>query len=198
MGVEITQNLPSSIAHNIDLLSIQSKIHEIRGYKVIFDKDLAILYGVTTFNLNKAVKRNIDRFPDDFMFQLNKDEFNLIFQNGISNWGGTRKLPYAFTEHGVAMLAGLLNSAKAIEANIQIVRAFVALRQYALGYAELKLQLDNFMLETNMQFSEIYRALTELAEQKKQSDKPRNPVGYTAPRYKLSRSPSGAGSAGVE
>jgi hypothetical protein len=91
MGVEITQNLPSSIAHNIDLLSIQSKIHEIRGYKVIFDKDLAILYGVTTFNLNKAVKRNIDRFPDDFMFQLNKDEFNLIFQNGISNWGGGKE-----------------------------------------------------------------------------------------------------------
>jgi hypothetical protein len=76
------------------------------------------------------------------------------------------------------MLAGLLNSAKAIEANIQIVRAFVALRQYALGYAELKLQLDNFMLETNMQFSEIYQALTELAAQKKESGKPHNPIGY--------------------
>jgi hypothetical protein len=140
METRVIQNIPSAIVQNIDLLAIQNKIHEIRGYKVIFDKDLAVLYGVTTFNLNKAVKRNIDRFPDDFMFQLNKDEFNLIFQNGISNWGGTRKLPYAFTEHGVAMLAGLLNSAKAIETNIQIVRAFVALRQYALGYAELKLQ----------------------------------------------------------
>ena len=75
-------------------------------------------------------KRNIDRFPEDFIFQLNKDEFNLIFQNGTSNWGGTRKLPFAFTEHGVAMLAGLLNSQKAIDANILIVRVFVMLRQY--------------------------------------------------------------------
>jgi hypothetical protein len=81
----------------------------------------------------------------------------LIFQNGTSSWGGTRKLPYAFTEHGVAMLAGLLNSAKAIEVNIQIVRAFVVLRQYALGYAELNRKLEDFMIETSMQFNEIYQ-----------------------------------------
>ena len=101
----------------MELSEIQRKIYEIRDYKVMLDRDLAELYGVTTFNLNKAVKRNTDRFPEDFMFQLNSEEFNLIFQNGISSWGGTRKLPYAFTEHGVAMLAGLLNSAKAIEVN---------------------------------------------------------------------------------
>jgi hypothetical protein len=162
----------------MELQVIQSKIYEIREYKVILDEDLAQLYGVTTSNLNKAVKRNISRFPDDFMFQLNNAKFSLIFQNGTSSWGGRRHLPFAFTEHGIAMLAGLLNSQTAIEMNIQIVRAFVALRQYALGYTELKMQLDNFMLETNMQFNEIYQALTELAEQKRLEEKPRKPVGY--------------------
>jgi hypothetical protein len=133
---------------------------------------------VTTANLNKSVKRNIGRFPDDFMFQLNHEEFNLIFHFGISSWGGTRKLPYAFTEHGVAMLAGLLNSIKAIEVNIQIVRAFIALRQYALGYTELNRKLEDFMLTTDMQFSEIYQALTELAAQKKLEEKPRRRIGF--------------------
>ncbi len=82
----------------MELEVIQNRIYEIRGYKVILDKDLAELYEVTTSNLNKAVKRNLDRFPEDFMFQLNTTEFDLIFQNGTSSWGGTRKLPYAFTE----------------------------------------------------------------------------------------------------
>jgi len=117
------------------------------------------------------------------MFQLNNEEFNLIFQNGTSAWGGTRKLPYAFTEHGVAMLSGLLNSIKAIEMNIQIVRAFVVLRQYALGYAELNQKLEDFMIETNMQFNEIYQALKELAEQKKILNKPRNPIGFNVSQY---------------
>ena len=98
-----------------ELQNIQNLIYEVRGVKVMLDKDLADLYHVTTGNLNKAVKRNQKRFPLDFMFQLNQEEFqklkeNLIFQNGISNWGGTRKLPYAFTEQGLAMLSGLLNS----------------------------------------------------------------------------------------
>ncbi|MDD2798825.1 MAG: ORF6N domain-containing protein [Bacteroidales bacterium] len=164
----------------MELQIIQNKIYEIRGFKVILDKDLALMYEVTTSNLNKAVKRNLNRFPNDFMFQLSNEEFDLIFQNGTSNWGGTRKLPYAFTEHGIAMLAGLLNSAKAIEINIQIVRAFVALRQYALGYAELNQKLENFMLTTNLQFSDIYQALTEMATQNEQTQKPNNPVGYLA------------------
>ncbi len=162
----------------MELQIIQNKIYEIRGHRVILDKDLASMYEVTTGNLNKAVKRNADRFPDDFMFQLTNDEFDLIFQNGTSSWGGTRKLPFAFTEHGVAMLAGLLNSAKAIEVNILIVRAFVALRQYALGYAELNNKLENFMLETNMQFSDIYQALTEMASLNERDQKPLNPIGY--------------------
>jgi ORF6N domain. len=163
----------------MELQIIQNKIYEIRGLKVILDKDLAAMYEVTTGNLNKAVKRNADRFPDDFMFQLTNEEFDLIFQNGTSSWGGTRKLPYAFTEHGVAMLAGLLNSAKAIEVNILIVRAFVTLRQFALGYAELNHKLESFMLETNMQFSEIYQVLTEMATQTEKQHRP-NPVGYLA------------------
>ena len=106
---------------------IQSKIYEIRGQKVMLDKDLADMYGVTTGNLNKAVKRNIKRFPSDFMFQLTEAEF-LIFQNGISSWGGTRRPPYAFTEQGLAMLSGVLNSDIAINVNIAIMRAFVAIR----------------------------------------------------------------------
>jgi len=157
-----------------------SKIYEIRVLKVILDKDLATIYEVTTGNLNKAVKCNVDRFPDDFMFQFTNDEFeNLISQSVISRWGGNRKLPYAFTEHGVTMLASVLRSERAIEINIQIVRAFIALRQYALGYAELNQKIENFMMETNMQFSDIYQALTEMASQKEQLEKKLiNPVGY--------------------
>ena len=164
---------------------IYSKIYEIRGRKIILDKDLAVMYDVTTANLNKAVKRNIDRFPDDFMFQLNTEEFNLIFQNGTSSWGGTRKLPFAFTEHGIAMLAGLLNSTKAIDANVQIVRAFIALRQYALEYSELRKELDEFMRKTDAKFDkndavfgEILKVLDELIKKKQELEKPRTQIGF--------------------
>src|SRR5664280_1552784 len=117
---------------------IINKIILIRDQKVLVDRDLANLYGVETRVLNQAVKRNIKRFPSDFMFQLTTIEFeNLISQFVTSSWGGVRKLPLAFTEHGVTMLASILRSDKAIDINIQIVRAFIALRQYALGYAEL-------------------------------------------------------------
>ena len=104
---------------------ILSKIYLIRGQKVMLDRDLAILYGVSTGNLNKAVKRNLRRFPIDFMFQLNKEEFtNLIFQTGTSKWGGTRKMPFAFSEQGVTMLSCILSSSRAIEVNIRIIRIF--------------------------------------------------------------------------
>src|SRR3972149_4807704 len=113
-----------------DLIAIEQAIFLIRGQKVMLDVDLAKLYGVTTFNLNKAVKRNLDRFPEDFMFQLNYQEVrNLIFQFGISSWGGTRKLPRAFTEQGVAMLSSVLKSKRAIQVNIQIMRAFIKLKE---------------------------------------------------------------------
>ena len=126
------------------LEQIQTMIYEIRGQKVMLDSDLAILYEVETFNLNKAVKRNIERFPDDFMFQLTKNEWeNLTFQNGISSkqHGGRRFLPYAFTEQGVAMLSGLLNSDIAITVNIQIMRAFVKLRHYMLDKSDTNEQI---------------------------------------------------------
>ena len=132
-----------------EVTNIQSKIFEIRGQRVMLDRDLAELYHVTTGNLNKAVKRNIRRFPPDFMFQLTKGEFellkeSLIFQNGISNEdaksasgilrtgrGGVRQLPYAFTEQGVAMLSGVLTSDIAIDVNVNIMRAFVEIRRRA-------------------------------------------------------------------
>ena len=162
----------------MELQIIQNKIYEIRGQRVMLDFDLAEMYQVETRVLNQSVKRNIKRFPSDFMFQLTNMEFeNLISQFVTSSWGGVRKLPYAFTEHGVTMLASVLRSDKAIEINIQIVRAFIALRQYALGYAELNQKLESFMIETNMQFNDIYRALTEMASQK-EPGKQRKSIGF--------------------
>jgi len=162
----------------MELQIIQNKIYEIRGLRVMLDFDLAEMYEVETRVLNQSVKRNIKRFPSDFMFQLTNLEFeNLISQFVTSSWGGIRKLPYAFTEHGVTMLASVLRSDKAIDINVQIVRAFIALRQYALGYAELNLKLENFMIATNMQFNDIYQALTEMAD-KKEIEKQRNPIGF--------------------
>jgi hypothetical protein len=117
-------------------ISLQNLIYEIRGHKVMLDSDLAQLYGVPTHRLNEAVKRNIKRFPDDFMFQLTEDEWeNLISQIAISrdSHGGRRFAPYVFTEQGVSMLSTVLNSDHAIEININIMRAFVKLRYYALS-----------------------------------------------------------------
>ena len=177
----------------------------------MLDKDLAELYHVTTGNLNKAVKRNIKRFPPDFMFQLTNEEFlklkeNLIFQNGISNWGGTRKLPYAFTEQGLAMLSGLLNSDIAINVNISIMRAFVAIRQMISAlpkpdvtadmiqlrkdFEELKLDIEDILHDQNdinestrAQLAAINDALTELQSLrcKNITSKPRKPIGFIQP-----------------
>ena len=184
-----------------ELARIKSLIYEIRGVKVMLDKDLAELYHVTTGNLNKAVKRNIRRFPSDFMFQLNKTEFeqmksDLIFQNGTSSWGGTRKLPYAFTEQGLAMLSGVLNSDIAIEVNISIMRAFVALRKHGsavrkddliefreniMGYIDDILADQNEINEsTRAQLDAISTALAELQARPAVS-KPRRPVGFIQP-----------------
>jgi hypothetical protein len=115
---------------NLTVQEINSKIYEVRGMKVMLDSDLAKLYQVETRDLNKAVFRNIKRFPLDFMFELTKEEFeNLMFQNGTSSWGGRRKLPKVFTEQGIAMLSSVLRSDIAIEVNISIMRTFVALRK---------------------------------------------------------------------
>jgi len=122
--------------------AVMNQIFVVRGQKVMLDRDLTTLYGVTTGNLNKAVSRNIKRFPDDFMFQLTDEEFkNLIFQNGTSSWGGTRKAPHAFTEQGVAMLSGILNSDRAIAVNIQIMRVFTRIRQMLTDNTELRLEI---------------------------------------------------------
>ena len=185
---------------------IQSKIYEIRGQRVMLDRDLAELYQVATGNLNKAVKRNIRRFPPDFMFQLTEEEFetlrrNLIFQNGTSNWGGTRKLPYAFTEQGLAMLSGILNSDIAIDVNIGIMRAFVALRQMLAtpttgAPAELQREIkklrddmeemfadqNDINEDTRAQLDAISTALAEL--QAKRNEAPRRKIGYRLPGMK--------------
>ena len=125
---------------------IERKIYLIRGHKVMLDSDLAKLYKIETFNLNKAVKRNINRFPQDFMFQLTKEEADfLIFQIGMSKTegrGGRRYLPYAFTENGVAMLSSVLNSERAVQVNIAIMRAFVKLREILSTHKELAHKLE--------------------------------------------------------
>ena len=122
---------------------IMSKILLIRNQKVMIDRDLAELYGVTTGNLNKSVKRNFFRFPEDFIFQLTKEEFEiLIFQNGTSSWGGTRKLPFVFTEQGVAMLSSVLNSEQAVKVNIHIIRVFTKMRDYLINNLNLSLEIE--------------------------------------------------------
>ena len=143
--------------------NIESKIYMLRGKKVMLDKDLAALYGVETFNLNKAVKRNIDRFPEDFMFQLDKKEFNnLIFHFGISSWGGTRKLPHAFTENGVAMLSSVLNSKRAIMVNIQIMRTFTKVREMLITHKDLTKRLDELEKKYDAQFRSVFDAIRQL------------------------------------
>lgn len=165
----------------MELQIIQNKIFEIRGQRVMLDFDLAELYEVETRALKQAVKRNINRFPSDFMFELTKSEWQEVITN-CDNLPQTVKfspaLPFAFSEQGVAMLSSVLRSQKAIDVNISIMRTFVALRQYALGYAELNRKLEDFMIETNMQFSDIYQALTELASKKEEENRPRKRIGF--------------------
>lgn len=152
----------------MELSTIKSKIYEVRGNRVILDKDLAILYQVETRVLNQTVKRNIKRFPEDFMFQLSEEEYNnLKSQFVTSSWGGDRKLPYAFTEQGVAMLSGLLNSDVAINANIAIMRAFAAMRNYLAANSIISVELSEIktklkLLEKNNE--ENMEAINDLSE----------------------------------
>ena len=162
----------------MELQLIQNKIHEFRGHRVMMDYDLAEMYGVDTRSLKQAVKRNESRFPPDFMFELSREENDrLVSHFVISNRGGNRFLSYAFTEQGVAMLSSVLRSEKAIEINIQIIRAFILIRQNTLLFAEINQKLENFMIDTNLQFNDIYQALKELAIKKAI---PRKPIGYLA------------------
>ena len=152
------------------LSQIQNMIFEIRGIKVMLDMDLASLYQVETKYLNRTVKRNIKRFPADFMFQLaNKEWEDLRCQFGTSSWGGLRYFPYAFTEQGIAMLSGLLNSEIAIDVNIQIMRAFIQLRNYVLSNDSLSEQIVDlrkllllYIEKNDKQINDIFIALNNL------------------------------------
>lgn len=156
----------SSAAVAVSPQHIERRIYVLREEKVMLDKDLAELYGVTTFNLNKAVKRNIDRFPDDFMFQLTKEEVEpLRFQIGMSKpagRGGRRTLPYAFTQEGVAMLSSVLRSPRAIEVNIAIMRAFVRLRRLMVSHEDLAQKLTAMERRYDAQFKVVFDAIREL------------------------------------
>jgi hypothetical protein len=158
-----------------------SKIYYIREQKVMLDSDLAELYNVETRVLNQQVKRNIDRFPDDFMFQLSDVEWETLkLQNETSSWGGRRKLPYVFTEHGVLMLSSALNSKKAIAVNIQIMRIFTKLRTMLTDNLSLKIDIEEIKKKVSNQSKNIelvFQYLDELTE-KKDNEKPRTKVGY--------------------
>jgi hypothetical protein len=160
---------------------ITDKIYIIRNQKVMLDRDLASLYGVETRVLNQAVKRNITRFPDDFMFEVSKEELdNSISQIVTSSWGGTRKLPFAFTEHGVMMLSSVLKSDKAIQTNIQIMRTFTKVKQMLLDTSELKiniLQIQKKLENHDKNIELVFSYLDELNE-KKEDEKPRVKIGY--------------------
>jgi hypothetical protein len=183
--------------------SVQNRIYLIRGQRVILDKDIAFLYETETKSLNLSVKRHIDRFPLDFMFQLTKEEIellrlqknqdneiipNLRFQIETSSleesWGGTRYLPYAFTELGVAMLSGILNSKKAIEMNIAIMRAFVELRRVLLIKSDFKIQLDlikDRLGGYDAQLNQIYDAIENIMDETAAKNKwdNRTRIGFT-------------------
>ena len=147
----------------MELSIIQNKIYEIRGQKVMLDFDLASLYEVESKQLKRSVRRNINRFPNDFMFELNEEEWkNLRSQIGASSWGGSRYLPFAFTEHGITMLSSVLTSEKAISINISIVRAFISLRRISKHYKELEEKIIEIEESTNKKFSDIYEALNYL------------------------------------
>ena len=163
---------PVNGGNSSPLLPIESLIHVIRDQQVMLDSDLARLYGVETRVLNQAVKRNIERFPEDFMFQLTEeDSQNLKSQNVISSWGGSRKLPYAFTENGVAMLSSVLRSKTAIEVNIRIMRAFTAMRSFLMSNAHMFKRLEtiehNYLIvnrhlsEHDRKFEEVLSRLDE-------------------------------------
>ncbi|RNI39143.1 ORF6N domain-containing protein [Hanamia caeni] len=162
--------------------TIVEKIYIIRGQKVMLDRDLAEMYGVEVKRLNQAVKRNISRFPDDFMFQLSQDEFkNLKSQFVTSSWGGIRKLPYAFTEQGVAMLSSVLNSETAIQVNIQIIRLFTKMKQLIIDNKDLWMKIEKIEQHLLKNDEEIKTVFAYLKKLLMQENKPRNPIGFKVP-----------------
>jgi len=162
--------------------TILNRIYIVRGQKVMIDEDLAEMYKVETKRLNEQVKRNLNRFPKDFMFMLTPKEYeNLKSQNATSSWGGRRKLPGAFTEQGVAMLSSILNSDVAIEVNIRIIRVFTKLREYSLTHKEILVQLAKLEKEVkgnSQDIENIFMVLKELIEKQQKPSAPRNKIGF--------------------
>jgi hypothetical protein len=161
---------------------IEQRILFIRGKKVILDRDLAVLYQVPTFRLNEQVKRNLKRFPDDFMFRLSRREKQEVIAN-CDNLQGLKyspALPYAFTEHGIAMLSSILNSDKAIEVNIQIMRTFSKLRELMLVHKDLRLKIEEMEKKYDQQFKLVFDAIRKLLEPPLPPPKPRLPIGFHA------------------
>jgi phage regulator Rha-like protein len=151
-------------------------IYVIRGYKVMLSHDLAELYGVDTGALTRQVRRNIERFPADFIFQLSKEEFeNLKCQIGISSWGGRRHFPFAFTEQGVAMLSSVLRSRRAVAVNIAIMRTFVKLREILATNSSLRRKIEVIERKYDEQFRLVFKILSEMAIPE---EKPKKPVGF--------------------
>ncbi len=155
---------------------VESIILVLRGEKVILDRDIARLYAVETKVLVRAVKRNLERFPEDFMFQLTEEETrNLRFQYGTSSWGGSRYRPYAFTEQGVAMLSGVLRSERAVQVNVEIMRTFVRLRRMAASREDLARKIEALEERYDDQFRIVFDALRELMAT---PEPPERPIGF--------------------
>ena len=177
----------------IPIERVVQSIRWIRGQRVLLDSDLAILYGVTTGNLNKAVKRNTDRFPSDFMFQLKPEELaKLKFQFGISSWGGRRRSrPYVFTEQGVAMLSSVLNSERAVKVNIAIMRTFVKLRQMLDTNRKLAQKFSDLERRVGKHDEEIAGILEAIRQLMAPPEKPRREIGFHVrekpPRYRVTK-----------
>ncbi|HEY4575396.1 MAG TPA: ORF6N domain-containing protein [Thermoanaerobaculia bacterium] len=173
------KDVPETAAALVPVERVERRILFIRGEKVILDSDLAELYGVTTKRLNEQVRRNRDRFPPDFMFQLTEEEFaNLRSQNATSSlgWGGRRSPPFVFTEHGAIMAANILSSPQAITASVTVVRAFVRLRQMLASHADLARKLEALEKRYDAQFKQVFAAIRALMEPPEGS--PGKRIGY--------------------
>ena len=169
----------------MQVTTLQSKIYEIRGQKVLLDFDLALLYEVETKVLNQSVKRNSKRFPVDFMFQLTAEEYHslrsqFVTLENVGRGKYSKYLPFAFTEQGVAMLSGILNSDVAINVNIAIMRTFVMIRKYALDHKELNTKLLEMETKYDKKFNDVYEALNYLIkkEEKETAQKERKQIGF--------------------
>jgi len=168
--------MPKGTDSIVPIERIQKCIYLIRGRKVLLDRDLARLYGIETKVLNRAVSRNIDRFPEDFMFQLDRDEFeNLRCHFGTSSWGGRRYRPRAFTEQGVAMLSSVLRSRRAVEVNIAIMRTFVKLREILATNSALRRKIEALERRYDEQFKLVFKVLSEMVMP---TPKSKSQIGY--------------------